>query len=299
MLMLGWLLSRTAALQLACYAALQPSTTLRSLSTVLCAPVVEAPCVEAERALWMDEYNSQHVDALFQIARRIGDEDGVDWSVEELTAVKIVGVDDEGMTVEEILCSTAGGDCIAVPLHVRWPSARPRTVAEMRQAFDSLSRRASAEPDELAAVYAAQQRQLDGMMAFLNAEHRKLLRYCALRHARGAFEPMEQLESARLTQLNFEGLSLACETIVLADEAMGERIERRRWSTSVLFDGPCTSAAEVEDRIVAMLHEADGGEAPPTSADGAAEHEDALAGVVGSEPAPWPAPPGFVWGGVY
>ena len=56
--------------------------------------------------------------------------------------------------------------------------------------------------------------------------------------------PTEQIERATLTQLNFEGLSLECETIVLGEDAVGETIQRRRWSTSVLYDRPCTSPEE-------------------------------------------------------
>lgn len=100
--------------------------------------MADAECL----ATFVEEFNSdEHRDELLQIARKVGDADGVDWSVEELSAVRIVGVDDEGITVEEILCSTEDQRCIAVPLQVRWPTtaACPRTAAEMRASFAELS----------------------------------------------------------------------------------------------------------------------------------------------------------------
>merc|ERR1711971_870764 len=105
---------------------------------------------EMERTRWIEEFNSdEHRAELRQIAKRINDADGVDWSVEEISSVNIVGVDDEGITVEEVLCSTTDQRCIAVPLHVRWPttSACPRTAAAMREAFAELTLRAFADAD--------------------------------------------------------------------------------------------------------------------------------------------------------
>ena len=219
-------------------------------------------CDDECRSGFMDEHNAAHGADVWQIAKRINDEDGVDWSVEELSAVRIVAVDATGITVEEILCSSVDQRCLAVPLHVRWPATSPcpRTAAEMRQAFAELSLRAFADESacgSLPPVYEAQQRQLDSAMALMNAQFGRLLKYYALRLAREAFAPSEQLERATLTQLNFEGLSLACETLLLGDEAFGDKLERRRWSTSVLFDSPCATAEEVEDRLVAMFAEAE------------------------------------------
>ena len=96
-----------------------------------------------------------------------------------------------------------------------WPRSWPtvsRTAAEKRDAFALLSSQAFANPteDALPTKYEAQQRQLEGSMALINAQFSKLLRFYALRHARDAFEPTEQLSKATLTQLNFEGLTIEC-----------------------------------------------------------------------------------------
>ena len=54
------------------------------------------------------------------------------------------------------------------------------------------------------------------------------------------------MEKARLTQLTFEGLTLELTTIELGPEpAFGGRLERKVWSTSVLFEEPCNCAAQV------------------------------------------------------
>ena len=87
-----------------------------------------------EAAKWMEECNLENADELKLIAKRINDADGVDWSVEELSSARIIGVDTKGITLEEILCSTTDQRCIAVPLQVRWPSTPPRTAEEMRVA---------------------------------------------------------------------------------------------------------------------------------------------------------------------
>ena len=205
---------------------------------------------------FLQEFNSaEHHEELRQIARSIGDFDGVDWSKEALAAVRIVGVDDYGITVEEVLCSSHDQRCIAVPLHVDWPTFPcPQCAADMRTAFAQLSMRAfDAHQTELPPVYADQQRQLDAEMALMNRQFGKLLKFYALRHLRDAFAPTEQLEKATLTQLNFEGLSLECETILLSDEELGGVLKRFRWSGSVLYDTPCRSAEEVEDQLIAMF----------------------------------------------
>jgi len=205
---------------------------------------------------FLREFNSaEHHEELLRIARSIGDFDGVDWSKEALAAVRIVGVDDYGITVEEVLCSSHDQRCIAVPLHVDWPTFPcPQCAADMRTAFAQLSMRAfDAHQTELPPVYADQQRQLDAEMALMNRQFGKLLKFYALRHLRDAFAPTEQLEKATLSQLNFEGLSLECETILLGDEELGGVLKRFRWSGSVLYDTPCRSAEEVEDRLIAMF----------------------------------------------
>ena len=160
-----------------------------------------------------------------------------------------------GITVAEVLCSSHDQRCIAVPLHVDWPTFPcPQCAADMRTAFAQLSMRAfDAHQTELPPIYADQQRQLDAEMALMNRQFGKLLKFYALRHLRDAFAPTEQLEKATLTQLNFEGLSLECETILLSDEELGGVLKRFRWSGSVLYDTPCRSAEEVEDRLIAMF----------------------------------------------
>ena len=85
-----------------------------------------------------------------------------------------------------------------------------------------------------------------------------LLKYYALRHGREAFSPTEQLETAKLTQLTFEGLSLEVETLELMEEdvAFGgratNRSPRKFWSFALLFERPCADAEEVETSLIQM-----------------------------------------------
>ena len=65
------------------------------------------------------------------------------------------------------------------------------------------------------------------MMRYLNGELSHLLKYYALRHGREAFSPTEQLETARLTQLTFEGISLEVETLELMEEG------KPRWAPTL------------------------------------------------------------------
>jgi hypothetical protein len=84
---------------------------------------------------------------------------------------------------------------------------------------------------------------------------RRLLKYYALRHAREALSPTEEVDKARLTQLTFEGLTLELTTVEYAgDEAEG-RLKRTVWATSVLFAAPCSCAEEVEERLIVMFEE--------------------------------------------
>ncbi|KAL3909452.1 MAG: hypothetical protein SGPRY_009422 [Prymnesium sp.] len=105
--------------------------------------------------------------------------------------------------------------------------------------------------------YEAQQEQLNGAMGLMNTNFHKLLKYYALRHAKDAFSPTEEVEAARLTQLTFEGLTLALETIDVADALTGnDKIRRRGFDVSILFDSPCDNASDVEDRLIEMFYQA-------------------------------------------
>ena len=84
----------------------------------------------------------------------------------------------------------------------------------------------------------------------------RLLKFYALRQASEALAPTEEVEKARLTQLTFEGLTLELTTIELGPEpAFGGRLERKVWSTSVLFEEPCNCPEEVEEELIQMFSE--------------------------------------------
>uniref|UniRef100_A0A7S0P4H7 Uncharacterized protein n=1 Tax=Calcidiscus leptoporus TaxID=127549 RepID=A0A7S0P4H7_9EUKA len=138
----------------------------------------------------------------------------------------------------------------------------------------------------------------------MNAQFGTLLKFYALRHARDAFAPTEELERATLTQLNFEGLSLECDTIVFGDQVLGREMQRRRWSTSLVFDAPCTTPEQVEDQLVKMFAESEaaaaaadveeGGGAAEVGVGSAAEADGGEGGGARGVP-----PSGYLWGGLF
>ena len=84
----------------------------------------------------------------------------------------------------------------------------------------------------------------------------RLLKFYTLSQASEALSPTEEVEKARLTQLTFEGLTLELTTIELGPEpAFGGRLERKVWSTSVLFEEPCNCPEEVEEELIQMFSE--------------------------------------------
>jgi hypothetical protein len=79
---------------------------------------------------------------------------------------------------------------------------------------------------------------------------------CAARartRAGGFVGPSEELESARLTQLTFEGLTLELKTVDLGS-GFDTRMRRALTSTSVLFDSPCHCADQVQEKLIAMFY---------------------------------------------
>jgi hypothetical protein len=213
--------------------------------------------VEADALI--DEINHEHQEELRAVAWKKGTEDGVDWTTEELSAVELVAVDEEGIHIEEVLCSSTDQRCIAVDLPIPWPQGMQLSqLAEMRAAFNDLVRKAysSVGIEDIPPEYQMQQQELDSLMSLMNAEFGRLLKFYALSQASEALSPTEEVEKARLTQLTFEGLTLELTTIELGPEpAFGGRLERKVWSTSVLFEEPCNCPDEVEEELIQMFSE--------------------------------------------
>ena len=171
---------------------------------------------DADALQFIGEINHERVKELWQVARFKGTADGVDWGVEELASVTATAVDDTGILLQEVLCSSADQRCIAVDVSIPWPSMPNmpiRRLPEMRTAFTEISRRAyaAALADELPSEYQQQQTELNGLMSLMNAQFGKLLRFYALKHA--CLSQTEQVEQATLTQLTFEGISLDLTTL--------------------------------------------------------------------------------------
>lgn len=205
---------------------------------------------------FMQEVNEWHVEELRQVAHVKGIEDGVDWACEELMSVHITHVDDGGLLLHELLCSAADERCIAVDVPIPWPeNMLVGQLPEMRKAFSEISRLAyAATLDTLPPEYQRQQEELNPLMSLMNAEFGKLLRFYALKHARDALSPTEQVENAKMAQLTFEGLSLELTTLDISAYALdATSLKRKTWSTSILFANRCQSADEVERTLIQMF----------------------------------------------
>jgi len=209
---------------------------------------------------FMAEVNSaEHAEELHVIAKQKNTEDGVDFNIEQISAVKLIDVDEGGMVIEEILCSSTDQRCIAIDLPISWPANMPLSkLGEMRAAYNEIVRKAYcavANSDTIPPMYVAQQEELNRLMSLMNSEFSRMVKFYALRHASEAIAPMEEVERARLTQLTFEGLTLELTTVDLAVESANGRLERKVWSTSVLFPMPCNDPYEVEEALIRMFAE--------------------------------------------
>ena len=157
---------------------------------------------------------------------------------------------------------------IAVDLPIPWPSGACITqLPEMRAAFTALVRRAYAaasDADALPPEYASQQQELSGLMRVMNGEFGRLMKFYAMRQV--ALSPTESVDRAVLTQLTYAGLTLELTTVDYArmDEpcaaaeggSEGGGLDRRVWSTSVLFPRSCGTAEQVEGELIDMFYAA-------------------------------------------
>ena len=214
------------------------------------------PELNVDAVNFMREVNEAHSEELRHVAHVKGTEDGVDWATEQLESVALIAVDDRGLLLQEMLCSAVDQRCISLDVPVAWPPDMPvGTLDEMRWAFAEISRRAyAATVDTLSPEYQKQQAECAPLMGLMNQNFGKLLRFYALKHAREALSPTEQVEHAKMSQLTFEGLSLELTTLdIAALDAAAATVRRKTWSTSILFTNRCQSAYEVESMLIRMF----------------------------------------------
>lgn len=199
---------------------------------------------------WMRSMNDNtHKDELETVARAFSpaSEDEFD----HIEHVEIVSVDEDGMELQEVLCSIHDDRCIAIKVPVAWGDKCDLTAGKLRTAFDRVRSRAIArrgDDDGIPKKYEQQQQQLMGLMQLLNREFVSTLRYFALRNAQSALMPTEDLEGALLTQINLEGITLELRTVDL--EAS---FRKRRSEVSLLYEEPCNSLVDVEETLVRMF----------------------------------------------
>ena len=159
----------------------QPPARLCSPADARTHAAARPPCMLAkvEADALIDEINHEHQEELRAVAWKKGTEDGVDWTTEELSAVELVAVDEEGIHIEEVLCSSTDQRCIAVDLPIPWPQGMQLSqLAEMRAAFNDLVRKAysSVGIEDIPPEYQMQQQELDSLMSLMNAEFGRCVR---------------------------------------------------------------------------------------------------------------------------
>lgn len=199
---------------------------------------------------WMDSMNdNSHKHELETVARAFSP--ALEDDFEHIEHVEIISVDEDGMELHEVLCSVHDDRCIAIKVPVSWGDKCELTAGKLRDAFDRVRSRALAsrgDDDAIPAKYEQQQEQLLGLMRLLNRDFDSSLRYFALRHAKSAFMPTEELEGALMTHLNLEGFTLELQTI-----DYDASLRKRRSEVSLLYEEPCTSSVDVEEMLVRML----------------------------------------------
>ena len=275
--------SLVAAASLFCAAALQPAALPRPrhscrrvgsgivLSFELERQQRQGPRIPRELVEeFVAEMNAGHAEELRRLAFNENEKDGVDWSVERMESVRLLTVDERALLLEEVLCSSRDQRCIAVEIPIPWPAkVSLSALPDMRQAFTEISRKAYAfiHDEAIPPEYEAQQDALNGLMRLMNSEFSYALKYYALRsELREAFSPTEQLQTARMTQLTYEGLSIEVETIELMDDGFTRgplatsrklwstrEAPRKVWSTSVLFDRACANPEDVESMLIDLF----------------------------------------------
>uniref|UniRef100_A0A7S4BDJ0 Uncharacterized protein n=1 Tax=Chrysotila carterae TaxID=13221 RepID=A0A7S4BDJ0_CHRCT len=120
------------------------------------------------------ETNAAHADELKVVARAWAPAGEAEY--ERIEHVAVIGADEDGMEIEEVLCSVVDDRCIALSVPIRWPN-KCRTAEEMRAAFAELSNKAATlSVDQLPKRYEEQQQMLQGLMNVLNRDFKKLLR---------------------------------------------------------------------------------------------------------------------------
>lgn len=205
----------------------------------------------SETDLMAELNNGEHQEELARVANRWSP--AVESEFERITKVKVAAVDEDGLLLDEVLCSTVDSHCIAITVPVQWPHGKCKQADEMRAAFEELSAAAEESLEtRLAPVYETQQQQLQELMQLCNTDFERVLPFFALRYARGALGPTEETEATRMTQLNLEGFTLerASAGFEITEDGL---LEQRSSQVSILFDGPCVSPAAVEDVLVGML----------------------------------------------
>lgn len=243
---------------------LQPST--RNIRR-RCRPTLNT--VSEESAVsFIDEVNTLHVPELAEIAKAIGAKDGYDWTQEDLTQVKLVGANESGLVLDEVICDASS--CVELEKTVPWPKGTTiENLLDMRSAFTTMANNAHVEVPKSKSVvtdihnaflggspsplppqkHEAQQAKLAHVMRIVNSEFSNALKHYALQNLSG--EEIHRIETAEMTQLKFNGFSLVLSSGELDDSGRTSKVQ---WSTHFfLFPQAASSVDEVEETLLRLL----------------------------------------------
>lgn len=205
------------------------------------------------------EYNEQRTAEMVSIALRANPD--IDFAAgQELAAVSIAALDEDGLLLEEVLCDHASDTCVALSVPIAF-ARRCESEEALRAELDQMA--APREPLDPSRS-GAQPQSAAGLLEALNGQFGDSLRLFVLRRGGVALPEAEVLARCRAVDLDEAGFTL--ENVVCQAEGDSCEVVQRR----VLFSRRCGSAEEMEDALCLLL-----GIGGPPEGEGAGEGSEA------------------------
>lgn len=188
------------------------------------------------------EYNEQRTAEMVSIALRASPD--IDFAAgQELAAVSIAALDEDGLLLEEVLCDHASDTCVALSVPIAF-ARRCESEEALRAELDQMA--APREPLDPSRS-GAQPQSAAGLLEALNGQFGDSLRLFVLRRGGVALPEAEVLARCRAVDLDEAGFTL--ENVVCQAEGDSCEVVQRR----VLFSRRCGSAEEMEDALCRLL----------------------------------------------
>lgn len=186
------------------------------------------------------EYNERHASDVVSIALQ---RSAIDFTQQELTAVKIASLDETGLLLEEVVCDLASDTCIALTVPVAF-ARRCESEEALRAELAEMALLRDDAPQPAALV---SQTSCAGLLETVNRQFGHSLELFVLRQGGVVLSEEDVLERCRAVDLDGTGFTL--ETIVCHDDGESCDVSERR----VLFNRSCSSVEEIEDALCRLL----------------------------------------------